>query len=261
MESHLVQMKKIWDNLVNDKRRPTSLPNINFNEILSAVFALGPFYHYVIDFYDLSISNFSKGFEEAHGVKPTQISTVNDIINLTHPDDLSFVVKAEKTATNFFAHTLGMDKITRYKVSYNLRMKTASGNFQMFNHQSLILNVDEKGNFAKSLNIHTNIDHLTKTNNQKISLISISDLPSYLNMDVFDNRIQCPLQPLSLMKFSSREMQIIKMLAEGFNTKSIAEMLFISVDTVKTHRKNILKKGGCKNALELISKGLSEGWI
>ena len=140
-------------------------------------------------------------------------------------------------------------------------MKTASGNFQMFNHQALILNVDENGNFANSLNIHTNIDHLAQTNTQKISFISISDLPSYLNLEVFDKGSKCPHQPLPLIKFSSREMEIIKLLAEGYNTNSIAEKLFISVYTVKTHRKNILKKGGCKNAVELISKGLSEGWI
>jgi DNA-binding CsgD family transcriptional regulator len=261
MDSHLVQMKKIWDNLVIEKESPTSVPKINFNEIVSTVFALGPFYYYVFDFYDLIISHFSQGFEEAHGIKTKRISTVNDIIQLTHPDDLNFVVEAEKMASSLFAHTLGMDKITQYKVSYNFRMKTASGCYQMFNHQALILNVDEKGNIAKLLNIHTNIDHLTKTNNQKISLISITDLPSYLNMDVHKTGDQCPLPNWPLIKFSSREMEIIKMLADGYNTSSIVQKLFISIDTVKTHRKNILKKGGCKNAVELISRGLSEGWI
>lgn len=261
MESHLVQIKEIWENLVIENNTATSLPLIDFNEITNAIFPLGPIYHYLSDFYDLNVSEFSAGFEEAHGINPDQIATVNDIVNLIHPDDLSFMVKAEKMASSFFTHTLGIEKITLYKISYNLRMKMADDKYHLFNHQGLILNLDENGNIAQSLNIHTNIDHLTQTNSYRISFISITDLPSYLNLEVKDPKNNFSMPPLPMIKFSPREMEIIRLMAEGHNTKSIAGKLFISIDTVKTHRKNILKKGGCKNALELIFKGLSEGWI
>ena len=43
-------------------------------------------------------------------------------------------------------------------------------------------------------------------------------------------------------ELSKREKSILELLAKGFTNKEIAEKLFISVHTVTTHRKNIIKK-------------------
>lgn len=53
---------------------------------------------------------------------------------------------------------------------------------------------------------------------------------------------------------SQRETEIVTLIADGLHNKDIAEQLFLSVHTVKTHRKNIIKKLGFtfKNAAELI---------
>jgi len=54
---------------------------------------------------------------------------------------------------------------------------------------------------------------------------------------------------------SSRETEIIQLIAAGMTNKEIAEKLFLSVHTIKTHRKNIIKKIGFtfKNATDLMS--------
>lgn len=261
MKNEIIQMNKIWENMVKEKRDPTQLLHVDFNDIVSEVFAVGPFYYYMIDFYDFSISQISKGFKEAHGVDPDQIKTVNDILDFTHPDDLTTVIKAEEMAFSFMKNIIGMEKIKEYKFSYNFRFKTDSGNYQLYNHQSLVLTTDDQGNFGKSLNIHTNINHLTTINNNKLSLIGLADHPSYLNLDIYDKVAGHQKEVLPLKKFSNRELQIIKMIADGKDTNEIAEQLFISILTVKTHRKNIISKSGCKNAVELVARGINEGWI
>jgi DNA-binding NarL/FixJ family response regulator len=55
-----------------------------------------------------------------------------------------------------------------------------------------------------------------------------------------------------LSNFTSREIEIIKLLAAGKSSLEIADILFISPQTVSKHRSNILKKSGCKSSTELI---------
>jgi DNA-binding NarL/FixJ family response regulator len=55
-----------------------------------------------------------------------------------------------------------------------------------------------------------------------------------------------------LNNFTTREAEIIKLLASGKSSSEIADILFISTQTVSKHRSNILKKSGCKNSTELI---------
>ena len=53
-------------------------------------------------------------------------------------------------------------------------------------------------------------------------------------------------------EFSSREMQILKLLQVGHSSKEIAEMLHISFNTVQTHRKNLLRKSGESSTIALL---------
>ncbi len=256
----LTQMHNVWEKAVLEKKDRTGLPSINFDEIVSSVFTVGPFYYFLIDFYDFSISHISSGFEEIHGIDPDTIHTIDDILNLTHPDDMGFVAKAEERVIAFL-NQLGQEKFTKYKACYNFRCITKTGNYELFNHQALVLTLDEKGNFIKSINIITNINHLTKRNNLKFSIIGLSGLPSYLNMDVYPADHDQNEKALKENNFSKREIEIMKMIADGVASKNIAAKLFISLETVKSHRKNILIKSGCKNATELIARSISEGWI
>jgi DNA-binding CsgD family transcriptional regulator len=61
--------------------------------------------------------------------------------------------------------------------------------------------------------------------------------------------------------FTSRELEIIKLIRDGKESKEIAEILFISPHTVDTHRRNILKKTGNSNTSELIIELQSYGFI
>ncbi|WP_114751359.1 LuxR C-terminal-related transcriptional regulator [Pleomorphovibrio marinus] len=258
MEEGIQMMHNVWDKLVRDERRPVELPPIDFNQIVSTVFATGPFYYYVLDFFDYSISNISAGFVEAHGFEPGDIRGINDILALIHPNDLAMVSKAEEMSFAFMRFHIGMEKIKSYKFSYNFRFRNATGGYDFYNHQSLVLSTDEHNNFVKALNIHTNISHLTNKNTYTYSIIGFNGLPSFLNLPIFaeeNNRDMC------LNNFSKREIEIIKMIANGVSSRGIADRLFVSLETIKSHRKNIFRKAGCSTAAELVARSVSEGWI
>lgn len=50
---------------------------------------------------------------------------------------------------------------------------------------------------------------------------------------------------------SSREREVFQLIAEGFTTKQITEMLYISVSTVKSHRAKIMDKLGLTSPVQL----------
>lgn len=57
----------------------------------------------------------------------------------------------------------------------------------------------------------------------------------------------------NLEVLTSRELEIAKHVCEGKTNKEIAEVLFISQNTVRNHIYNIYKKVGVKNKIELIN--------
>lgn len=53
-----------------------------------------------------------------------------------------------------------------------------------------------------------------------------------------------------------REMEILRLICDGFSSKDIGEKLFISINTVETHRKRILLKLNAKNSVGIVKYAL-----
>jgi len=56
------------------------------------------------------------------------------------------------------------------------------------------------------------------------------------------------------IQLTKREREIVRLIAQEYTTGEIAEELFISLNTVETHRKNILKKLEVRNSIGIIKK-------
>lgn len=55
-----------------------------------------------------------------------------------------------------------------------------------------------------------------------------------------------------LSHLSAREIDVLKLIAQEFSTNEIAEQLFVSVNTIESHRKSLMKKLDVKNVVGLI---------
>jgi two-component system response regulator NreC len=60
---------------------------------------------------------------------------------------------------------------------------------------------------------------------------------------------------------TNREKEILKLVAEGYKNKDIAELLFISVKTVEKHRDNLMKKLDLHSAQALTTFAMEHGLI
>src|SRR5690349_13009885 len=58
-----------------------------------------------------------------------------------------------------------------------------------------------------------------------------------------------------------RELEVVKLIAEGHTSEEISEMLFISKKTVDRHRANILEKLGMRNRVELTRYAIRRGLV
>ncbi len=55
---------------------------------------------------------------------------------------------------------------------------------------------------------------------------------------------------------SEREREIIALVADGFTAQEIAKNLFVSLDTVETHKRNVLRKLKANNAAHAVAKAV-----
>jgi DNA-binding NarL/FixJ family response regulator len=60
---------------------------------------------------------------------------------------------------------------------------------------------------------------------------------------------------------SSREMEVLRLIAEGLTNAEIADKLFTSKRTIETHRQNIIEKTQAKNTAALIRYAMGQGLI
>jgi DNA-binding NarL/FixJ family response regulator len=60
---------------------------------------------------------------------------------------------------------------------------------------------------------------------------------------------------------TKRESEILEQVASGKTNTEVAEVLFISVKTVETHKTNILEKLGLRNSVELVRYAIKNGLI
>lgn len=79
-----------------------------------------------------------------------------------------------------------------------------------------------------------------------------------LDLVIEDQSEKTQREPANL---SPREYEVLMLIAKGNTTNKIADQLFLSVHTVNSHRKNILKKLNVKSPAELISYAIQSGLV
>lgn len=68
-------------------------------------------------------------------------------------------------------------------------------------------------------------------------------------------------RPETIEHLTSREIEILRLITLEKSTSEIAEMLFISVSTVETHRANLMKKLNVKSAIGMVKFAIKHGLV
>jgi len=86
-----------------------------------------------------------------------------------------------------------------------------------------------------------------------------SDEVSAEMMRALASRKEQPVAPQPVL--TSREIEIVRLIAKEYSNTRIAEALFISERTVETHRKNIFRKTGTKSVVGLLKFAMEQNLL
>jgi two-component system, NarL family, response regulator NreC len=86
-----------------------------------------------------------------------------------------------------------------------------------------------------------------------------SQLASELVQDALPDRARSGSKATEVL--SQRELEVLKLVAEGFSSREIAEKIFVSVKTVETYRGRFAEKLGLKSRAEIVRYALEIGLL
>lgn len=224
-------------------------------ELISELFIVGDYYYYLIDIHNQALSHHHPRLCAIHDLQANP-SGLQEIIDLIHPEDIPFVLHAEEKCYRKMVE-IGIEHLPSLKSCYCFRMRVADGSYRLFHHQAITLVADKNNKIARSLNIHTDISHLSAKNSYIASIMGIHGRNDFYQFDL--SSTVCP--PHQDEGLTNRELQILPYIAQGLSSGTIAELLQISQLTVRTHRKNILRKTQTHNSGSLIKRCIELGLL
>ena len=177
---------------------------------------------------------------------------VNYTLQFIPEHQIKLLLQAIKELTEHILKTPVSDRL-HIRFNYNLSVVYENQSFRLF-QQTIPLTLTDSG-----------LPHLIFVTTSNISDLTKDDRMSY------KVTLNLPNQPIKLLlvggseavmsSLTNREKEIVHHLGEGLDANDIAEKLFISEGTVRTHRKNILEKTGAKNSVHLVRMAVANGWM
>ena len=89
---------------------------------------------------------------------------------------------------------------------------------------------------------------------------------NYLSKEVSESLMNLNLglkekQTTFIPNLTRREREILSLIATEYTTQEIADQLFVSLNTIETHRRNLLVKMGVRNSVGLIRTAFQKGLL
>ncbi|MDF2156395.1 LuxR C-terminal-related transcriptional regulator [Algoriphagus sp. CAU 1675] len=199
------------------------------------------------DYRNLSLHFFTGDVERITGYPESILRKkgMEASFTLIHPDDRDELFKFQKIVFEAFhsltlkeRHTFEFAYTTRWVHRTSLEVIWVQGKVRPYL-------IDSDGNFAMDLHIIIQLFNPPKVKGYDWNY-------SYSKEDGTRVIVSKNSPNSKEVKLTKKEKEIVILLLEGMESREIAEKLNISINTVATHRKNILRKLGARNIGEMI---------
>lgn len=207
---------------------------------------------FVVDVYKCRYAFASTNFVDLLGYESHKIATVEKqgdyLESRIHPDDRQQLEKLQVQLAQFI-YNQPLEQRNDYCNIYSFRVLNAGQQYIRVVSKQRVLKQDCTG---KAWLILGNMDIAP---NQKESEQVDCTVLNLKNGKMFSP--QTRFQPQ--INLTQREVEVLRLIQNGFLSKEIANKLCISIHTVNIHRQNLLHKLGVQNSIEAINIGLELG--
>ncbi|MGI4761943.1 MAG: helix-turn-helix transcriptional regulator [Janthinobacterium lividum] len=175
----------------------------------------------------------SPGTSRLLGYEASELS-LELLYQAIHPGDLAAVIRGSELASEFLQQCgPGPDsELMPPCFSIDYRLRSRAGHYLHVLRQNFIIARDEYGRPLATASLFTDITAHKNTEDVRFSL----DRPEFASW------LAARKGKREEDELSSREQEILRLILAGETNATIAEKLFISYFTVKTHRRNIQRK-------------------
>ena len=221
---------------------------INNNPIINGLWTIGKWFTFIVNTQAWELEMVTGESMEVIGYSHEEILTRNSefVSSFIYQEDFQFISNIVHTAMKL-VNDLPLNERIHVFVVFYTRSVTKEGKVITIQNQNIPLVFDENNIPYIFANIITDISHLQPANIPHAVIIN-----GFSNQHYHLDKKNLGLKPLNHI-FSPRELEILKLLIKGYTSRKISEIVGISYETARTHRRNIQTKAKAKNTRELIN--------
>ncbi|QBR13353.1 helix-turn-helix domain-containing protein [Sphingobacterium sp. CZ-2] len=231
----------------------------DLNNYLRVFHAFDTYFYSLADISTLTVIDAGGPIEQFTGYTKEEVIKrgYTLMLSIHHLKD---TIRATRGGTKYFKYLYAQEPERRpyIKVNRTLDLICKDGRKLFVLAQSIPVLFNEHMEPIYMLNIYSDISDLQPSRQYSHYIIDSSDPEHPKKISLFDKNDYSDCFQSAVSK---SEMRVLELIAKGMDSKLIADQLFISEHTVRTHRKNILRKMECSNMTEVVKKALVEGWL
>ena len=167
-------------------------------------------------------------------------------------EDLQLLLKINEAGFLFY-NNIALDERTDYSISYDFHLKQPNRHLMLINHKLAPLILDKCGNIWIALCLVA----LSSNNNSGNIIIKNAKEKKAFEYDISLKK----WNQQKVVRLSNQEKEILMLSSQGLTVEKIAKELFLSLDTIKFHKKHLFKKLKVNNISEAILSAVNMGII
>lgn len=214
-----------------------------YQKILQSLSDIGNSGTGIFDFSKRQFIFYSSNFGELLGYKLSDYQELGQhfFADKIHPEDALKLSINGVSVLKLFSNFSNDEKLN-YKSIIEYRILNTQNKYVRLVEQFQVLELDSKGQLWLMMNI------ADISPNQEIDEVSKRQLLNFRTGEIIEMEEANTVQ----YELTKREIEILKLVKDGYLSKEISDKLSISVHTVNTHRQRFLEKLGANNSMEAV---------